>query len=312
MLTRVTFAPQHEFPGPSSALQGAEPLEFEYLGLADEPPTLVEYHRGWDIQKERHASVAAREIPGRVLFVEHVSVYTAGRQTRPDERPFDGTPVVDVDRGGNITWHGPGQLVGYPIVRLPDRVGVVDHVRRVEQAVIELLADYGIEAGRVPGRTGVWLPADDPASVPVVVPPTHHHAASTERTGNYVPGLAGAPGAPGLRIAGVEGHTPDVLVPQHVGVVGARPLRPERKICAIGIRVTQRTTLHGFALNVTNSSSGFENIVPCGIADAGVTSMEQELDGPAPTLLEVARRLQPLLAQHLTRQGHLTSEGPLS
>lgn len=293
MLTRVTL-PAEPLPSEYPSTGSGTDLEFEYLGLADQPPTLVEYHHGWDIQRDRHARVAAGEIPGRVLFVEHESVYTAGRQTRPDERPFDGTPVVDVDRGGNITWHGPGQLVGYPIVKLPDRVGVVDHVRRVEQAVIEMLAGYGIQAGRVPGRTGVWLPADDPSTVPVVTPPNHHHAASTERTGNYVPG------APGLRIAGVDGHAPDILVPASRGRG-----RPERKICAIGIRVTRRTTLHGFAVNVTNSTAGFDNIVPCGITDAGVTSMADELEGPAPSLVEVARRLEPLLVKHLTREGKL-------
>lgn len=291
MLTRVSS------PSPD------RPLEFEYLGLADTPPTLVEYHAGWDIQRDRHERVSTGQIPGRVLFVEHESVYTAGRQTKPHERPFDGTPVVDVDRGGNITWHGPGQLVGYPIVKLPDRVGVVDHVRRVEQAVIEMLAQYGIEAGRVPGRTGVWLPADDPSTVPVVTPPAHHHAASTERTGNYVPGVV-----PGLRMHAVAGSE-GVTVPARGDTTVTsppRPLRPERKICAIGIRVTRRTTLHGFAVNVTNSTAGFDNIVPCGIADAGVTSMADELKGPAPTLLEVARRLEPLLAKHLTREGNLS------
>ena len=112
----------------------------------------------------------------------------AGRRTLAHERPFDGTPVIDVDRGGKITWHGPGQLVGYPIMLLPDRVGVVDHVRRIEQAVIEVLASYGIEAGRVPGRTGVWLPADDPTFVPPIETGPHH-AKSVARTGYFTPGF---------------------------------------------------------------------------------------------------------------------------
>ena len=145
--------------------------------------------------------------------------------------------MVDVDRGGKITYHGPGQLVGYPIVFLPRGVGVVDYVRRVEEALIRLLADYGLATGRVPGRTGVWLPA-------------------------------------------------------HAG-------RPERKIAAIGIRVSRQTTMHGFALNVTSDLADFGRIVPCGIADAGVTSLAAEIDGPPPTLVELARRLEPLLADLL-------------
>ncbi len=136
----------------------------------------------------------------QVLYVEHPPVYTAGRRTEPHERPFDGTPVVDVDRGGKITYHGPGQLVGYPIVFLPRGIGVVDYVRRVEEALIRLLAGYGVATGRVPGRTGVWLAADDG--------------------------------------------------------------RPERKIAAIGIRVSRQTTMHGFALNVSSDLADFGRIVP--------------------------------------------------
>jgi len=173
-----------------------------------------------------------------VIFVEHPPVYTAGRRTLPQERPFDGTPVIDVDRGGKITYHGPGQLVGYPIVRLTRTIGPLEYVRRLEAAVIDLLAGYGVHAGRVEGRTGVWLPA-----------------------------------APG---------------------------RLERKICAIGIRVARMTTLHGFALNVAASSTApFHNIVPCGIADADVTSLEDELGGPAPSLLQVAHALEPFLGEQL-------------
>lgn len=277
----------------------------------------IEYHRGWDRQREVHARVAAQEMPGRVILLEHEAVYTAGKQTLPEERPFDGTPVVDVDRGGKITWHGPGQLVGYPIIRLPDRVGVVDHVRRVEQAVIDLLATYGLSAGRVPGRTGVWLPADDPDFVPPVATGPHH-AKSVERTGYFTPGAPSTGsgsepddgpracrGASDLQIAGVDGF--DRLSHRDWGLshrewgLG----RPERKICAIGIRVTKRTTMHGFAINVSNASAGFDNIVPCGIPDAGVTTLAAELGGQAPPLVEVAKRLQPLLAAHLAREGSL-------
>lgn len=216
----------------------AAALEFVYLGLADDPPTRWEYRRTWDVQRAVHARVAAGEIGPQVLFVEHDPVYTAGRRTLPAERPFDGTPVVDVDRGGKITYHGPGQLVGYPIVTLTQRIGPLEYVRRLEQATIDLLAGLGVAAIRVDGRTGVWLPA--------------------------------------------------------------RRGRPERKICAIGVRVARRTTLHGFALNVRREATGaFGNIIPCGIQDAGVTCLEDEVDAPPPTLHEVGRRLEPLLTEQL-------------
>lgn len=191
-------------------------LSYEYRGLG-EPPSLSDYQPTWDYQREVHAEVAEGRRPGHVIYVEHSPVYTAGRKTNPADFPRDGTPVIPVDRGGEITYHGPGQLVGYPIVRLADGVGVVDHVRALESAVISLLATYGLETGRVPGRTGVWLPATD--------------------------------------------------------------TRPERKICAIGVRVARRTTMHGFALNVLSSAERFGNIVPCGISDAGVTSIIEELPG---------------------------------
>ncbi|MGC4153483.1 MAG: lipoyl(octanoyl) transferase LipB [Propionicimonas sp.] len=213
------------------------PVRFRYLGIADQPPALTDYHRAWDLQRETHAQVASRETGPQVLYVEHPPVYTAGRRTEPQERPVDGTPVVDVDRGGKITYHGPGQLVGYPIVFLPRGIGVVDYVRRVEEALIRLLAEYRISTGRVPGRSGVWLAA--------------------------------------------EGD------------------RPERKIAAIGIRVSRQTTMHGFALNVTSDLGYFGQIIPCGITDAGVTSMADEMDGDAPALLEIARRLEPHLTELL-------------
>lgn len=189
-------------------------LTFENLGLGRGD---AEYRKTWDYQREVHSQVAAGSRPGHVLLVEHSPVYTAGRRTLEEEKPFDGTPVVDVDRGGKITYHGPGQLVGYPIVHLEEGMGVVDYVRLLEAAVIALLDGYGIEAGRVQGRTGVWCPADAD--------------------------------------------------------------RPERKICAIGVRVTKRTTMHGFALNVLSSAERFGNIIPCGISDAGVTSIVEEKPG---------------------------------
>jgi lipoyl(octanoyl) transferase len=133
-------------------------LEFTDLGYGDDA---VEYEAAWQRQREVHASVVSGQRPDTVLLLEHQAVYTAGKRTEPHERPFDGTPVIDVDRGGKITWHGPGQLVGYPIVRLPDPVDVVAYVRRLEQVLIDVCADFGVEAGRVEGRSGVWIAADD-------------------------------------------------------------------------------------------------------------------------------------------------------
>lgn len=210
-----------------------EMLTFEYRGI---PGMLSDYQETWDYQREVHAKVSSGSHPGHVIYVEHSPVYTAGRRTKPTDYPKDGTPTIAVDRGGEITYHGPGQLVGYPIVPLPDGVGVVDYVRRLESAIIELLAGYGLDTGRVQGRTGVWLPA-------------------------------------------TEG-------------------RPERKICAIGVRVSQRTTMHGFALNVLSSAERFGNIVPCGISDAGVTSIVEESPG-AWSVETVAHDLEPVLRRHL-------------
>ena len=195
-------------------------MRFEHLGFA---PDHVDYLTAWDRQREVHAEVVAGG-EDTVLLLEHERVYTAGKRTEPHERPFDGTPVVDVDRGGKITWHGPGQLVGYPIVRLPSPVDVVAHVRRLEEMMIRVCADLGLAATRVEGRSGVWVPADDRG--------------------------------------------------------------PDRKIGAIGIRVSQDVTMHGFALNCDCDLSWSQVIVPCGIADAGVTSLSQEL-GRDVTVAEV-------------------------
>ena len=131
------------------------------LGLGSEH---VDYQATWDLQRAIHAEVSAGTRPDTVLLLEHASVYTAGKRTEPQERPLDGTPVIDVDRGGKITWHGPGQLVGYPIVRLPESVLVVDYVRRLEEAMITMLAEYGLTTGRIRGRSGVWLAGDDRAA----------------------------------------------------------------------------------------------------------------------------------------------------
>ena len=202
------------------------------MGLDEEQ---IDYHRAWALQRELHAAIAEGTHEPVVLLLEHPPVYTAGRRTTSAERPFDGTPVVEVDRGGKITWHGPGQLVGYPVVKLPEKVYVVDYVRRLEEALIRGLAEFGIRTGRVPGRSGVWLSADE------------------------------------------------------------RGL--ERKIAAIGVRVAKGTTMHGFAVNVDPDMAGFDNIVPCGIADAAVTSIAREVAGPLPTLAQVADVLSPHLEE---------------
>lgn len=213
-------------------------LDFLYLGPLG--GGLVDYTVAWDVQRRTHAGVVAGDLPGTVLLLEHASVYTAGKRTEPHERPLDGTPVIDVDRGGKITWHGPGQLVGYPIVRLPEATYVVDYVRRLEEALIDLCGEYGIDdAGRVTGRSGVWLPA--------------------------------------------------------------RGGRPERKIAAIGVRVAAGVTMHGFALNVDPDLRAFDTIIPCGITDAGVTSLAAET-GESPTLPEVAHVLRPHLERYLAFQ----------
>ncbi|RAV16247.1 lipoyl(octanoyl) transferase LipB [Mycolicibacterium sp. GF69] len=183
------------------------PIDVRRLGSVD-------YRDAWRLQRE----IADQRVaggPDTLLLLEHPPVYTAGRRTLPEERPQDATPVVDTDRGGKITWHGPGQLVGYPIVGLAEPIDVVHFVRRLEEALIKVCADFGVPTGRVEGRSGVWCKAD------------------------------------------------------------AR--RPARKVAAIGIRVSRATTLHGFALNCDCDLAAFSAIVPCGIADAGVTSLTAEL-----------------------------------
>ena len=196
---------------------------------------LVDYQQAWDEQRRMHAQVVAGTEPDTVLLLEHPAVYTAGKRTLDIERPFDGTPVIDVDRGGKITWHGPGQLVGYPIVALPDPIDVVGYVRRVEDVLIAVCADVGVETTRVEGRSGVWV---------------------------------------------VDGQGPD------------------RKVAAIGIRVSQGVTMHGFALNCDCDLTAFDRIVPCGISDAAVTSLSRETgrDVTVPEVMPYAeKRLAELL-----------------
>ena len=174
----------------------------------------VEYGDAWQLQRD----LADARVAGgadTLLLLEHPPVYTAGKRTEAHERPVDGTPVVDTDRGGKITWHGPGQLVGYPVIGMAEPLDVVNYVRRVEESLVDVCGDYGLDAGRIEGRSGVWLPAD--------------------------------------------------------------AARPARKIAAIGIRVARGTTLHGFALNCDCDLTAYSAIVPCGITDAGVTSLTAEL-----------------------------------
>ncbi|MEI8231066.1 MAG: lipoyl(octanoyl) transferase LipB [Actinomycetes bacterium] len=184
--------------------------EFEVVGLA---PDFVDYQHGWDIQRSVHSEVVSGIRPDTVLLLEHQGVYTAGKRTEDEERPQDGTPVIDVDRGGKITWHGPGQLIGYPIMKLPEPIDVVGYVRWLEQVLIDSIADFGLKTERVEGRSGVWAPIGD----------------------------------------------------THV------------KIAAIGIRVAERTTMHGFALNCNNSLAPYETIIACGIKDAATSTISELL-----------------------------------
>lgn len=202
-------------------------MHFEYL------PGLVPYEQGWALQRQIHEQVADGTREDTVLLLQHEAVYTAGKRTEAHERPFDGTPVIDVDRGGKITWHGPGQLVGYPILRLAEPLDVVGYVRRVEEVLISSCRDVGLDVERVEGRSGVWLPADDG--------------------------------------------------------------KPARKLGQIGIRVSRGVTMHGFALNCDCDLSWSQVIVPCGIADAGVTSISQEL-GRDVSVEEIL----PYVEKHLT------------
>ena len=191
----------------SSIRSATTPIDVRRLGIVD-------YQDAWILQRELADGRVAGG-PDTLLLLEHPSVFTAGRRTLPHERPVDGTAVIDTDRGGKITWHGPGQLVGYPIVGLAEPLDVVNFVRRLEESLIRVCAELGLETVRVAGRSGVWVPADERG--------------------------------------------------------------PARKVGAIGVRVSRATTLHGFALNCDCDLSAFSAIVPCGIADAGVTSLTAEL-----------------------------------
>jgi len=174
---------------------------------------LLDYNQALLIQRSTHEQVSAGVMPNTLFFVEHPSVFTAGKRTLDEERPMDGTPVIDVDRGGKITWHGPGQIVGYPILRLAKPTELVGFVREIESALIDTCKEFGLNVQRIKGRSGVWT---------------------------------------------CNENNP-------------------KKIAAIGIRVAKATTMHGFALNVNPDLGAFSQIIPCGIADAEVTSIAQEL-----------------------------------
>ena len=185
-------------------------VDFVVAGLS---ANSVPYLMALDQQRVLHAAVVSGQRTDTVMLLEHPSVYTAGRRTEPGEYPDDGTPVIDADRGGKITWHGPGQLIGYPILRLPEPIDVVAYVRQLEEFLINVLAELGVHGHRVANRSGVWVTT-----------------------------------------AG-----------------------PDEKIAAIGIRVAEGVTMHGFALNCSNSFDAYEHIVACGIRDAGVTSITKVL-----------------------------------
>ncbi|WP_216895135.1 lipoyl(octanoyl) transferase LipB [Nocardia alni] len=215
-----------------SARFDESPVVVDYLGRVD-------YQSAWDTQRAIAAERARGEGQDHLLLLEHPAVYTAGRRTEPQDGPSDGSPVVRVDRGGKLTWHGPGQLVGYPIVRLAEPVDVVDYVRRLEEALICVCTDLGVQCGRVPGRSGVWIPANS--------------------------------------------------------------LQPERKVAAIGVRVERGVALHGISLNCDCAMDGFDAIVPCGIRDAGVTTLSREL-GRDVTVTEVLPRVSQAIVRALDGQ----------
>lgn len=205
--------------------------DFFTAGLS---PDFIGYEDGWQLQREIHSKVVAHEIPDTVILLEHSSVFTAGKRTEDSERPTDGTPVIDVDRGGKITWHGPGQLVGYPIMKLPRPIDVVGYVRWLEDVLIKTCAEFGLFTERVDGRSGVWAPLN----------------------GSHV------------------------------------------KVAAIGIRVAEHTTMHGFALNCNNSLDPYETIIACGIRDAKTSTLTELL----------GREITPAMAAEVVKK-HLKEIG---
>lgn len=231
LLSEGMTAPRDPFFPADRSIRAAGdvPLDIRQLGRMD-------YQEAWDFQAELAAQRAQDEVGDTILVVEHPSIYTAGKRTMPEDMPDNGLPVINVDRGGRITWHGEGQLVVYPIIRLAEPVDVVDYVRRLEEAIIQAVRQIGVvTAGRVDGRSGVWVP-----------------------------------------------HTTRAADP-------AAPQR-DRKIAALGIRITRGVTMHGLALNCTNTLEYYDHIVACGIDDADVTTLSLEL-GREVTMEEAAEPL---------------------
>lgn len=233
------------FPADLSIRASAEPINIQKLGLVD-------YQEAWDFQADLALRRAKDEIPDQLLILEHPSVYTAGKRTQPEDLPTNGLPVINADRGGRITWHGPGQLVIYPIIKLADPIDVVDYVRRLEEALIHAVREIGVQkAGRIDGRSGVWVPAHD-------------------------------------------------------GWV-------DSKVAAIGIRVTRGVAMHGVAINCNNTLDFYEHIIPCGIADAGLTTMSRELqrDVSVDELVEPSiQALEEALAGRLVVADHSFGSAP--
>jgi lipoyl(octanoyl) transferase len=261
-------------------------LHFVHLGFG---PDAVEYQEAWQEQRRVHSARFADEIPDTCLLLEHPPVYTAGRRTEESERPLDGTPVVDVDRGGKITWHGPGQLVGYPILKLPRPVDVIAHVRRLEEALIRVCAEFGLQTTRVEGRSGVWVLGDP---VKRRSAPDGERLRGREEAGEERPAVAGLTLDFDPRLHDEE-FDPRLSGPEYAPS-NAGQRREDRKLAAIGIRVAKGVTMHGFSLNCDPDNTWFDRIVPCGIRDAGVTSLSNEL-GREVTVGEVL----PVIEKHL-------------
>jgi lipoyl(octanoyl) transferase len=241
----VNLGAEHARAGADASVRKLRKVsELVYLTFG---PSRVGYTDGWDLQRRLHAWRVADEVPDSCLLLEHEPVYTAGKRTAASDRPFGdpGAPVIDVDRGGKITWHGPGQLTGYPIVKLREPVDVVAYVRALEEAMIRTCAEFGVTAVRVEGRSGAWV-----------------------REGETGPGTGVA----------------------------------DRKVGAIGARVARGVTMHGFALNCDCDLSWYDRIVPCGIRDAGVTTLSAEAGRPI-TVAEVTPVVERHLAEALGYRG---------
>jgi len=217
-------------------MQALESKREEISSINCQSLGLIDYEEALVIQRRLHQEVVDQLSANSLLLLQHPPVFTAGRRTLDSERPIDGSKVIDVDRGGKITFHGPGQIVGYPIVKLKKPNDVVGFVRQIEKALIQICLDFNIEGQTYCERSGVWI----------------------------------------------------------------RDERGDRKIAAIGIRVAKGVTMHGFALNDNPDLSYFDRIIPCGIADAQVTSMERELNRSI-ALEEVLEVVEARMKQSLTQ-----------